>query len=93
MKTGTVIVKAGQPASLVDEEVIPFVLTGGNGESVAQTVGVGLTLSVTPAILGQSEDIEMDIKLKQVNKTGQSGSVPTTATHEVNTRLFVKSND
>jgi hypothetical protein len=44
----------------------------------ATSAKVGLALAVTPVILGQSEDIELDLNLKQNNVTGipKGGGAP-----------------
>lgn len=93
LKSGTVIVRSGQPAKLVDKTVIPFPVVGPNGQVTTNTAGVGLQVSVTPSILGQSEDIQMDLKMEQVNLTGQAGTAPITAEHTVETKIYVKSRE
>lgn len=93
LKTGTVIVRSGQPAKLVDQTEIPFTLVGQNGQVVSSVAGVGLQVGVTPAILGSSEDIQMDLKMEQRNLTGQSGTTPITSQHSVHTKIYVKSGE
>lgn len=93
LKTGTVLVRSGQPAKLVDKEQIPFAVIGPNGQVTTSQAGVGLQVGVTPSILGQSDDIQMDLKMEQVNLTGREGNVPITAEHTVETKLYVKSTE
>jgi len=92
LRTGTVVVRSGQPASLNDETLIPFAITGPNGQTATSTAGVGLSMSLTPTILGQSQDIQMDVNVAQINLVGQTkDDAPITSKHEVKTRLYVAS--
>ncbi len=94
LKTGTIMVRSGKPAKLADQTDIPFTQTASNGQVVSSTAGVGLLLSVTPLILGESEDIEMDLILEQSNLGPKaSGGVPTTSTHRVETKLYVQNKE
>lgn len=97
LKTGTLIVRSGQPASLNEQTAFPTTTLGPNGQAVSgQPVPIGLALAVTPLILGQSEDIQMELKLDQTNLVGRApsgGAAPVTAKHEVQTRLYVKSGE
>ena len=73
LKTGTVIVKSGQPATLVEKEDLPFAVAGPTPGSVApSSASVGLEVAITPKILGQSEDIEMEIKITQSSVVGRA---------------------
>jgi pilus assembly protein CpaC len=98
LKTGTVVVRSGQNAVLSEQTQFPYSVSGANGQVNAATTGVGIDLGVTPQILGQSEDISMDIKLNQTELVGRapasgSGVRPTTSTHKVETKIYVKSNE
>jgi pilus assembly protein CpaC len=96
LKTGTLIVKSGQNASLVENQGIPFAIPGANGSPAgAGKAEVGLNIAVTPKILGQSEDIEMELKINQVNAVGRvvAGAAPITSEHKIDTKLYVKSNE
>jgi pilus assembly protein CpaC len=96
LKTGTVVVRSGQPAKLTESTEFPFAQQGQNGQQTFGTKGVGLTLAVTPQILGQSEDIEMNMELDQTSLVGRApatGAPPTTAKHTVSTKIYVKSNE
>lgn len=96
LKTGTIIVRSGQPAKLNEQTEFPFVQQGSNGQLSSSSKGVGLSVAVTPQILGQSEDIEMQLELDQTNLTGRPptpGSPPVTATHKISTKIYVKSNE
>ncbi len=96
LKTGTLVVRSGQPATLKEQTEYPFLVAGQNGQMTSQSKAVGLSVAVTPQILGQSEDIQMDMELDQTDLVGQastSGGAPVTATHKVNTKVYVKSNE
>lgn len=95
LKTGTLIVKSGQPASLVEQTEVPFSLPAANGAAAPSVAQVGLEVAITPKILGQSEDIEMELKINQKNAVGRvvAGQAPITSAHKVDTKLYVKSNE
>lgn len=96
LKTGTLVVRSGQPAKLHEATEFPFAQTGGNGQVISASKAVGLTVAVTPTILGQSEDIQMDLDLNQTNLVGRApatGSPPVTSTHKITTKVYVKSNE
>ena len=95
LKTGTVITRSGQPATLVENTSYPFPKL--NGQQVTfDSAQVGLEVNVTPTILGQSEDIQMDLDLNQVNLVGRApaaGGPPVTAQHRVKTKIYVKNKE
>jgi pilus assembly protein CpaC len=96
LKSGTVIVRSGQPASLTEQQQLPFAVQGPNGQTAPSSATVGLEVGVTPKILGQSEDIEMDLKINQVSVVGRqpaNGGAPTTSSHKVDTKIYVKSSE
>lgn len=95
LKTGTLIVKSGQNASLVENQVIPFSIPAANGAAAPGEAKVGLNIAITPKILGQSEDIEMELKINQINAVGRvvAGAAPITSEHKIDTKLYVKSNE
>ncbi len=95
LKTGTVVVRSGQPASLNEQTEFPFTRMGPNGQPVGDSKPVGLEVSVTPKIVGQSEDIDMDLELNQVSLVarGAAGAAPITTNHKVKTKLYVKSSE
>jgi pilus assembly protein CpaC len=96
LRTGTVIVRSGQPASLEEATQFPFSAAGQNGSVNAGSTDVGMQIGVTPSILGQSEDIALDVKLSQSNVVGRDpsgGTRPVTSKHHVETRIYVKSTE
>lgn len=96
LKTGTVIVRSGQPAKLVEQTEFPFQQAAANGQMTSASKAVGLTLAVTPVILGQTEDIQMTLELDQTSLSGRApaaGGPPVTSSHKVNTNIYVKSNE
>ena len=94
IKTGTIITRSGQPAKLNEVTQFPFSQQGANGQIVAASVGVGLDVAVTPLILGQSEDIQLDLEMNQTSLVGKApatGGAPVTSQHKVTTKVYVKS--
>lgn len=95
LRTGTVVVKSGQPASLNETTQIPYLVAGQNGQMSSQNAEIGLTAAVTPQVLGQTDEISLEVKLDQTDlvSAGLNGGAPTTSKHKVETKLFVKSNE
>jgi pilus assembly protein CpaC len=97
LRMGTVVVRSGQPATLVEQTEFPFFQPGAAGTNnlVAGKQPVGLEVGVTPRILGQSEDIEMDLKMNQITFVSRTsgGGPPITANHKVETKVYIKSNE
>ncbi len=96
LKTGTVITRSGQPASLEENTEFSYTQVAPNGQLTAAKEPVGLSVNVTPLILGQSEDIQMDLNMNQKNLVGRaptSAVPPITASHKVATKIYVKSNE
>jgi len=96
LKTGTLLTRSGQAANLREETEFPITVIGGNGQATSTSKPVGLSVAVTPQILGQSGDIQLDLKLNQTNLVGRApaaGSAPVTAAHAVETKLYVKNNE
>lgn len=95
LKTATLVTRSGQPAELNEQTDYPYTTLGPNGQAVGASKPVGLSISVTPQILGQSEDIQMDLDLSQIDLVGRavSGVAPITSNHKIKTKLYVKSNE
>jgi len=95
LKTETMIVRSGQAATVSEATQIPYNKPGQNGQMVGDTKDVGITASVTPLILGQTEDIQLNLELNQTNLVGiaSTGAVPITATHRVKTTIYVRSSE
>jgi pilus assembly protein CpaC len=98
LKTGTMVVRNGQPAKLVEQTEFPFSQQGPNGTITAARSQVGLSIAATPTILGNTDDIQMDLDMTQSNVVGTppvtgQNQAPVVATHQVNTKLFVKSTE
>ncbi len=96
LKTGTLLTRSGQPANLTEQTEFPITVISGNGQATSSSKPVGLSVAVTPQILGQSEDIQLDLKLNQTNLVGRApsaGAAPITAAHTVDTKLYVKNNE
>ena len=95
LKTGTLVVKSGDNATLVETTDMPFAVSSGNGQVASDKAKVGLEVAVTPSILGDSEDIKLELKMNQSNLVGRTpaGSAPITSNHKVETKLYVKSGE
>ncbi len=96
LKTSTVITRSGKEARLNEQTQIPYAIgSGGQGQpTAAQMANVGLDLKVTPSILGQSEDIELNMALNQINLTDRApGAAPATTNHLVTTSIYVKNGE
>ncbi|MCM2322412.1 MAG: BON domain-containing protein [Oligoflexia bacterium] len=95
LKTGTLIVRSGQPAKLNESTEFPYTVQGPNGQVQAAKAPVGLIVAVTPLILGQGEDVQLEINMKQINLVGRAptGAAPVTSNHEVETRIYVKNRE
>jgi len=96
LKTGNVIVRNGQKAFLTEETEFSYNLVNPNGQVTAAKEGVGLRTEVVPQILGQSEDIELDLKMNQKNLVGRgiaANGLPIVARHAVETRVYIKSQE
>jgi pilus assembly protein CpaC len=94
LKTGTVLVKNGQVGNVQDQSEFAFSLPGGGGQSGNEKVTTGIAMAVTPKIIGQSDDIDLDLDLSQVNIIGLTPQgAPITSKHAVKTKIFVRSKD
>ncbi len=95
LKTGTVIVRSGQPAKITEQTEFPFTRLGPNGQPVGDSKPVGLDVSVTPKVLGQGDEIELDLDLIQTSLVarGAAGAAPITAGHTVKTKLYVRAEE
>lgn len=95
LKTGTVVVRSGQPATINEQTEFPFTRLGPNGQPVGDSKPVGLEVSVTPKVLGQGDEIELDLDLNQVSLVarGAAGGAPVTANHKVKTKLYIRAEE
>src|SRR5207247_132412 len=75
---------------------IPVPKLNPQGQLGSDDKQVKLELRVTPFILGQSEDIQMTLKMTQdlvVGRSPAAGGAPITASNTVETILYVKSSE
>jgi pilus assembly protein CpaC len=95
LRTGTIVVRDRQPASLSEQTQFPYVVQGANGQVTPASVPVGLVMNATPQIVGQSDDISMELDVNQISLVsgGTGGSAPTTTNHEVKTKIYIKSGE
>ena len=52
-------------------------------------------MAVTPQVIGDSEDIQLDLDLTQSSLVGKApvGGAPTTSNQKVTTKIYIKSNE
>jgi pilus assembly protein CpaC len=95
LKTGSVIVRSGKPAQMAEGVDYPYTKIGPNGQPVGESRQVKFSIAVTPQILGQSDDIQMDLDLTQESVVGEvtQGQAPTVSNHQVKTQLYIKSSE
>ena len=96
LNTGTIVVRSGQAAKITDQTQYVYTQAGANGLPVSASAQVGLVIAVTPTVLGQTEDVQMDLELDQTDLVGKaptSGSPPVTDSHKVTTKTYVKSGE
>lgn len=96
LKTGTTIVRSGQPAKIIEQTQYPYAVQGANGQVSAAKETVGLSVAVTPMVLGKTDDIQMDLNIDQTDLVGRApaaGAQPVTAVHRIETKVYIKSNE
>lgn len=95
LKTSTIITRSGKPATLNDQTQIPYAMGAGQtGTTQAQMANVGIAISVTPSILGQSDDIELTMDVNQISLSDRApGSAPATSNHKIVTSIYVKNGE
>jgi pilus assembly protein CpaC len=96
LRTGTVIVRSGLPAQITDTTSFPFSQLGTNGQVNAGSQDIKVDFGVTPSILGQSEDISLDLKMNIMSLVGRAPAGDTRGTTDANhveTKIYVKSNE
>lgn len=96
IKTSTIIVRSGEVGKFREITNYPFKIIAQNGQETFGQAPVELKTSVTPSILGTSDDINMDLNLAINNVVSRGPSAagpPVIAGHEVETKLYVKSNE
>jgi pilus assembly protein CpaC len=96
LRTGTVVVRSAQPAQLSETTSFPFSAAGQNGQVNAGDQPISVEFGVTPSILGQSEDIAMDLKMNVMSLVGRAPAGQTRAitdAHHVETKIYVKSGE
>jgi pilus assembly protein CpaC len=94
LKTSTVVVRSGQKAFLSNTTNYPTTVMTSNGPSAGTPVTTGLEATVVPQILGQSEDIQLQLEINQMSPSTQGLNGQTGVTnHKVQTFVYVKSNE
>jgi pilus assembly protein CpaC len=100
IKSATLIVRNGKTGETSEETSFPVSIfsssTGQVTSTDSKTSFVGIKFSVTPQVMGQTEDILLDLNVGQSSVVGRApaaGTAPITATHTVKTNLFIKSGE
>jgi len=100
LKSGTIITKSGATATLREQTEFSSVVEQTNPQGVSQLVAqktpVGLSIQVLPRVMGQSDDVEMDIDMNQSTVVGTvptGDRAPTVAANAVTTKFYLKSNE
>ncbi len=91
LKQGTIIVKNGVEGSFQDQTNIIISQVGTNGQVSPVSNPVGLSARFTPRVLGQGEEVELQITLNNSNLLGYNGTNPIIGTKNMTTNLYIKS--
>jgi pilus assembly protein CpaC len=93
LKQGTVIIRSGVKGAFSDTTDIVVNSTGAQGAVTPVTYKAGIDATITPVVLGQGEDIQIDITVNNRNLVGFNGSTPVTTQKTVTTNVYVKSGE
>ncbi len=93
LKQGTIIVKSGVEGSFQDQTNIIVNAVGANGQVNPIDKPVGLSAKVTPRVLGQGEEVDLQITMNNSNLIGFNGQSPVISTKNMTTNLYVKSGE
>lgn len=95
IKQTTIITRSGIQGAVVEETQFPVVVTSANGTVQASSVPVTFQVKATPTILGQSEDLQVQIDFQQQSVVGRApaGGSPITSKKAMNTVVYLKSNE
>lgn len=91
LKQFVMIGKNGTAISTGEERKVYSTVAGATGAAVQNNVGADTTISITPRIFKQTEDVEMAIQFKKTDF--ESGSNSVTLTKNYNGTVFVRSNE
>ncbi len=92
IKSGSIITRSGQKATYSSQIDIPIVMMGDKGQQQAGNASVGTEVTITPRIVGSSDDIMMDVSVKESALAGRApaGSTPLISRHNVTSNIYVK---
>jgi len=96
LKTATMIGKDKVPMYVLEKTALLIPTTAANGAVGTDKAEVGFDATITPQIVGQSEDILMAIKINMDNFTTKPAGVTsnlTTNKHQISNTIYVKSNE
>lgn len=81
LEESVMIVRAGQRAHFVRQLKIPIQTVNDKGQPSYNVTPVGPDVTITPKIVGQSEDIDMNVDFKYLGFAGRQGNAPITLDH------------
>ena len=97
IKSMTILVRNAKEGRATEGTEFPVtVFSSNNGQVQASSAKVETKISITPQIMGQTEDILLDLDLAQQNVVGRqpaAGTAPITAQHSLRTNVFIKSGE
>jgi pilus assembly protein CpaC len=93
LEESIMIVKAGDKGFFSRELGIPIQTTTDKGLPTFHEVKVGPKITVVTKLIGQNEDIDMNIDFGYTGVAGKAGSVPITLNHSYKSQVIVKSGE
>lgn len=95
LKTANLIARSGQKANIFDQQSIPVTgFIGPGGQQVGgQNATIGMSIEVTPRILGQGENIELYMNVSENALTGIRGGNPIIGTKKLETNVYLRNNE
>ena len=94
LEESVLIVKAGQKATFNRVLQVPVQTVNDKGQPSFNVVSVGPEMSITPKIVGQSEDIDMSIDFSYSGLAGKQGTAPIILKHGYKVgAVIIKSGD
>jgi pilus assembly protein CpaC len=93
LRQGTVIIRSGVTGALSDTTNYVVYSTTAQGGSTPINYTTGLNATITPVVLGQGEDIQLQVKLNNNNLVGLTGDRPIIGSKTLETNVYVKSGE
>ena len=92
LHSANVITEEGQPASINAGKAVPYQVTGPKGEQIVATANTGITMSLTPKVVGpRGDSVQLTSVRFQVNNiVGTAGNSPIQTNRSLSTTLHVQ---